>query len=178
MQTIKNFILRHDFKKAVWGAVVVTTMFWLGVWQLSIFVENTRQEIWQEGYEVGRFDQLNESAEEQANECFNLSKNQELNVLLKKYFKDCKLARTIYAIAQAESNGKQFAVGQNDNGTMDGGWLQVNSVHRNAGETQIAFINRMHNLEQNIALAKLVYDKQGLKAWVTYNTGKYKQYLK
>lgn len=62
MQTIKNFILKHDFKKAVWGAVAVTTMFWLGVWQLSIFVENTRQEIWQEGYEVGRFDQLNESA--------------------------------------------------------------------------------------------------------------------
>lgn len=158
-------------------AVIVITFFY-SLWLAFSYVEQRDQKIFNTAYEIGRFDQLNESAEEQANACFNISKNPDLNRLLRQYFKDCKLAKTMWAIAQAESSGKQFAVGQNDNGSLDGGWLQVNTIHRRKGETKQSFIDRMHDLEENIKEARKVYDKQGLAAWVTYNSGKYLRYIK
>lgn len=173
-----KIIYRYDWKKAIYFSLFVTGIFYFGLYQAYKFVEKRDSEIYSTGYEIGRFDQLNESSQEKENACFQLSKNDELNMLLKKYFKDCKTARLMYAIAQAESAGKQFAVGQNDNGSMDGGWLQVNTIHRKKWETKEEFIKRMHILEENIKEAKMVLDKQGLTAWVTYNTGKYKQYLK
>jgi len=175
---MKTIIKQKWFWYCVVMPVAITSIFWIGVFKGHDYVEARDKQIFNDGYEVGRFEQLNESAEEQANACFNLSKNEELNILLKKYFKDCKTARIIYAIAQAESAGKQFAIGYNDNGSMDGGWLQVNTIHRNAGETPVAFISRMHDLEQNVSTASIVYKKQGFNAWVTYRNGAYKQFLK
>lgn len=186
MNNIIQKLNQYDWKKAIILALLLALIVSVGVLKgiprVFDYIEQRDKQIFNDGYEVGRFDQLNEDANEQAieksNACFNLSKNKNLNMLLKKYFKDCNTARIMYAIAQAESSGKQFAVGVNDNGSLDGGWLQVNSIHRNAGETPIAFVTRMHDLEQNVALAKVVLDKQGFNAWVTYKNGKYKQYLK
>lgn len=173
-----KIIYRYNWKKAIYFAIFLNCIFFLALYQTYKYIENRDREIYSTGYEIGRYNQLNESAQEAENMCFQLSKNGELNMLLKKYFRDCKTARIMYAIAQAESAGKQFAVGQNDNGSMDGGWLQVNTIHRKKWETKNEFITRMHILEENIKEAKAVLDKQGLTAWVTYNTGKYKQYLK
>lgn len=178
MNKIIKIISQKWFWYCVVMPIVITSVFWIGVFKTHDYIEARDKQLFNDGYEVGRFEQLNEDAEELANSCFDISENKELNILLKKYFKECKTAKTIWAIAQAESSGKQFAVGVNDNGTMDGGWLQVNSIHRRAGETQVAFIGRMHNLEENVSLASEVYKKQGFNAWVTYKTGKYKQYLK
>jgi Lysozyme like domain len=157
--------------------VTLTTAFYYSLYQTYKYVEVRDQQIFKDAYEIGRYDQLNEDADIDNNKCFQLSKNESLNILLKDYFKDCKTARTMYAIAQAESNGKQFAVGQNDNGSLDGGWLQVNTVHKHKWETNEQFITRMHNLEENIKEAKKVLDREGYNAWTTYKSGKYLHYL-
>lgn len=141
------------------------------------YMQRRDQQIFQDAWENGYMEGQNYQDMVDSEKCFEISKNPELNILLKKYFKDCKTAKTIWAIAQAESSGKQFAVGKNDNGTLDGGWLQVNSIHKNKGETNEQFIKRMHDLEQNVATASKVFQKQGYKAWVTYNSGKYLQYI-
>jgi len=141
-------------------------------------MQSLHDEAFNDGYEVGRFDELNYQADLKSEECFKVSKNDYVNVLLKRYFKDCKTVHTIYAIAQAESGGKQFAVNVNHNFSQDGGFLQINSIHRNKGESVEDFITRMHDLEQNIALAKIVYDKQGFNAWTQYKNGAYLKYLK
>ena len=158
--------------------IILVSLSTYGVWSGLKYIE-ARDAVnfndgWEVGYMQGQIDQDMINSEE----CFNISKNPELNILLKKYFKDCKTAKIIWAIAQAESSGKQFAVGINDNGSMDGGWLQVNTVHKGATESKQQFIERMHDLEQNVAMASIVYKKQGLKAWVTYNTGAYIKYMK
>lgn len=177
MNKLKQIFNQYDWNKAVWLAIAISTVFWIGVFKGHDYIVARDTQIYNDGYEVGRFDQLNEDAEALANTCFNISENVELNRLLKKYFLDCKTAKIMWAIAQAESSGKQFAVGQNDNGSMDGGWLQVNTIHRNPGESKLEFIKRMHNLEENIKEAKKVLDKQGYSAWVTYKTGAYKKFL-
>jgi hypothetical protein len=107
------------------------------------------------------------------------SKNEELNNLLIKYFKDCKDVKVMWSIAQAESTGQVKAVNKNNrNGSWDCGYLQTNTIHRNKGESKENFCNRMHNLEENIKQAKKIKDKQGLTAWVTYNSGAYLAYMK
>lgn len=106
------------------------------------------------------------------------SKNIQVNTLLIKYFKECDLIKTVYAIAQAESSGRQVAINKNNNnGSWDCGYLQANTIHRNKNETYQDFCNRQMQLEENIKTAKNVYDKQGLKAWVQYNNGEYKKHL-
>lgn len=163
--------------------VICNIIFFGGLYKISEYRNQKMEAQWEledqiykDGYEKGRFDELNETAMERS--CFNISKNTELNLLLEKHFKNCADAKLMWAIAQAESSGKQTAIGKNTNGSVDCGWLQINTIHRKKGETKESFCYRMHDLEQNIATAKLVKDKQGLSAWVTYNTGKYLTYLK
>lgn len=174
---IKQIIKNKHFLIGMILPWVLVAIFLQGAWEVKQYLEQRDNEIfqtaWENGYMEGQIDQ----EELIKNECFNISKNRELNELLKKYFKDCKLAKTMWAIAQAESSGKQFAVGQNDNGSLDGGWLQVNTIHKKPWETKEQFIARVHDLEENIKEARKVYDKQGLTAWVTYNNGKYLTYL-
>lgn len=158
--------------------VLIPAMFYYAVYQTYAYIEQRDNKIWKDGWEVGYMQGQIDQEELIANECFNISKNPELNRLLKEYFKECRLAKTMWAIAQAESSGKQFAVGHNDNGSLDGGWLQVNTIHKRKGETNQQFIDRVHDLEENIKEAKKVYDKQGLTAWVQYNNKNYLKYMK
>lgn len=105
---------------------------------------------------------------------------------MKEYFADCEAAKTIYAIAHAECKGKQFCNnrGLNKDGSVDFGYLQVNSIHREKGETVAHFEKRMYNLEENFKLASKIYkDREkingdGFTAWSTYNNKKYLAYLK
>lgn len=58
----------------------------------------------------------------------------------------------------------------NKNGTVDSGVWQINSVH---GFNQATLLT----LDGNAAAAKTVYDRQGLGAWSTYNSGAYRPFL-
>lgn len=174
---LKRLIKTKHFWYLIVLPILLTCLFFFGLYKAVKYVEARDHAIFTDGYEIGRYDQLVEDDYNNAGACFNLSSNKALNILLRQYFKDCNTARTMYAIAQAESAGKQFAIGQNDNGTLDGGWLQVNSVHRRKGETMVQFINRMHILEENIKEAKNVLDTEGFTAWTTYKSGKYLQFL-
>lgn len=75
------------------------------------------------------------------------------------------------AIGLAESGGNVLAENHsNRNGTVDYGVWQVNSVHGFNPATLLT-------LDGNAAAAKTVYDKQGLGAWSTYNSGSYRPFL-
>lgn len=72
------------------------------------------------------------------------------------------------AIALAESGGNPNAVNVNTNGTKDRGLWQINDVW--------GALSRFGDLP-NARSAVQVYDKQGLGAWATYNSGAYKQFV-
>ena len=74
------------------------------------------------------------------------------------------------AIGLAESGGNVHATHANNNGTIDYGVWQVNSVHGFNPDTLLT-------LDGNASAAKAVYDKQGLHAWSTYNSGSYRKFL-
>lgn len=80
-----------------------------------------------------------------------------------------KIATTMAAIAMAESGGNPRATNNNSNGTVDRGLWQINSVHGYKGN--------MFNPLTNARAALKVYKKQGLGAWVVYNTGAYKKFM-
>lgn len=121
---------------------------------------------------------VEEPAEQKPDPYCNPSTNPEVNRLINKYFTTCKDARTIWAIAQAESGGKQVAINKaNRNGSWDCGYVQANTIHRMKGETFQDFCNRQMNLEENIKTAAHVYKVQGWTAWVTYNSNCYKAYM-
>lgn len=158
--------------------IFFTGLSFYGIHQdkLQLQEDVKEQQIFNDGVEKGRFDQLNESAME--NSCFNISSNSELNTLLEKYFKNCRDAKLMWAIAQSESHGNQMATNTNTNKTLDCGWAQNNSVHKLSGETQSSFCERMKILEQNVSLAKEIKDTQGWSAWTQFKNGAYLTYLK
>lgn len=69
---------------------------------------------------------------------------------------------TMLAIAKAESRLRPDAVNINKNGSKDCGIFQINSVHGYDCEW-------LKNPSNNIKVAREVYEKQGLKAWSTWN---------
>lgn len=80
--------------------------------------------------------------------------------LIREAFPECP--DTMLAIAKAESRLKSDAVNVNRNGTKDCGIFQINEVHGYDCEW-------LKNVDNNLKVAREVYLKQGLKAWVTYN---------
>jgi hypothetical protein len=78
---------------------------------------------------------------------------------------NCEL---MIAIAKAESGLNAKAYNKNNNGSEDFGLFQINSIH---GE------DNLFDVDKNIAVAKKIYDNQGLNAWVAYQNNKYLQYL-
>ncbi|MGH6642881.1 MAG: tape measure protein, partial [Bradyrhizobium sp.] len=80
-----------------------------------------------------------------------------------------KFSRRMTAIALAESGGNTKSLNHNSNGTIDEGLWQINSVHGFKG---------MMNPKKNAIAARKILASQGLGAWVVYNTGKYKEFLK
>jgi hypothetical protein len=76
------------------------------------------------------------------------------------------------AIAKAESGLNTTEVNRaNTNGTIDVGIFQINSVW---GYSEAYLKDEDNNLE----VAREVYDTQGITAWAVYNNKKYLKYLK
>ena len=109
------------------------------------------------------------------------SKNESVNKLLNKYFKTCEEVATMYALAHAECDNRQICHnrGLNRNGSIDFGYFNINTIHRNKGETIEKFEARMYVLEENFKLAAKVYnDKKkidgiGYTAWSSYGNKKF-----
>jgi hypothetical protein len=79
--------------------------------------------------------------------------------------------KIMLAIAKAESGLDPSKISPvNSNGSIDYGVLQVNSCH---GYDPKKLLNVDYNLEK----AREIYEKQGMKAWSTYNNEKYLAFL-
>lgn len=76
---------------------------------------------------------------------------------------------TMVAIALAESGGNPDAKHLNSNGTWDWGLWQINDVNKIPGN--------LLDPGTNARAAKTIFDRQGFKAWSTYNSGAYTRYL-
>lgn len=75
------------------------------------------------------------------------------------------------AIAKAESNLRTDALNtKNSNGSTDSGLFQINSIHGYSHEYLI-------DVDNNLAVAKSIYDKQGITAWSAYNNKSYLKYM-
>lgn len=83
-----------------------------------------------------------------------------------------KVARTMAAIALAESGGRVNAKGgPNSDGSYDYGLWQINSSHG------YNVFRLTHDPGYNARAAVAVYHSQGLQAWTTYTSGRYKAFL-
>lgn len=80
-----------------------------------------------------------------------------------------RVAPVMAAIGLAESRGRPRAQHRNANGTVDRGLWQINSSH---GYGVSSFVP-LENARQAVS----VYHSQGLRAWSTYTTGVYRQFL-
>jgi len=76
------------------------------------------------------------------------------------------------AIMAAESGCDPSAVNTaNSDGSTDTGLMQINSIHGIDSET-------LMNPTANVRAAYRIYQSQGLKAWTSFSSGKYKQFIK
>ena len=75
------------------------------------------------------------------------------------------------AIAKAESGLNPYATNKNRNGSTDTGLFQINSIH---GHDQL----ELTKVDKNIEVARKVYEKQGLGAWVAYTNKSFEKFLK
>ena len=74
------------------------------------------------------------------------------------------------AIAMAESSLNTTATHTNSNGSVDYGLWQINTVNADALR-----LGNWQDPATNARMAKMIYDRQGLKAWTVYNTGAYQK---
>lgn len=82
------------------------------------------------------------------------------------------VARTMAAIALAESGGRVSATHKNADGSVDRGLWQINSSHAAYDPARLVS-DPLYNARAAVA----VYRSQGLGAWTTYSSGAYRQYL-
>ena len=75
------------------------------------------------------------------------------------------------AIAKAESKLNPHAINRaNRNGSVDTGLFQINSIHGYSEEF-------LKNEDNNLKVAREIYDRQGITAWSAYNNGAFLNWL-
>lgn len=82
-----------------------------------------------------------------------------------------KDAKIMLAIAKAESHLNREAINVNNNKTIDVGIFQINSVHNYSLEFLL-------DVDNNIQVAKEIFEKQGFEGWASYNNDSFKKYLR
>lgn len=179
---MKKLLKKQSVRYLLIMPMIITGIFFYTLYAIITSIQEREREIYSEaythGYEVGRFDQLNEDAEDK--EFYtNLSANPKVAYLFEKYFPNKEEARIMRAISLAESKGKQTATNTaNRNGSTDFGFFQINSVHKKKNETLTQFQNRMHLLEENFKEARRILDTQGISAWATFTNGAYLDFIR
>src|SRR3990167_4360389 len=95
-----------------------------------------------------------------------------VETMIRRTFK--KTANVAMAIAKAE-NSRHICDLEVDepNGTKSYGVFQINSVHVKKGYT----VSQLKDCDQNILIAKSIYDKSGWSLWSSYKNQAYKKYL-
>lgn len=92
----------------------------------------------------------------------------------KKFGPDCRVALAIQRAENPRGNCEVYHY--NSDGTLDWGYFQINTVH-----LQRPGLN-LHDLldcKANIDFAFQLYqEKHGFSPWSTYNSGKYRQFLR
>ncbi len=83
------------------------------------------------------------------------------DVLKIKGFNEYDIPR-LFCIAKLESSFNPKAKNLNTNGSIDAGLFQINSIWKKTCKSSL------YSVESNIDCAKIVVEKQGLNAWVTY----------
>jgi hypothetical protein len=81
-------------------------------------------------------------------------------------------AQIARAVCMAESHGRANAYRVNTNGTNDAGIMQINSIHADLISSEDRF-----DPIKNMRAAYQIYQGSGWKAWSSYNSDKYKEFL-
>lgn len=100
-----------------------------------------------------------------------LSSAEEIEAKIRRVFgKDADTAIAITLCENHDHNPNTEHI--NDNGTVDHGIFQINSIHeaRFKGKS-------MNDVDANIQVAYDIYKEQGFTPWTTYVSGCYKKYL-
>lgn len=79
--------------------------------------------------------------------------------------------KVMIAVFKAESGLNPMAVNINKNGSVDIGVAQINSVHK---KDQL----ELFDVDKNLAVAREIYEKQGIMAWYAFQNGSYLKHLK
>ena len=170
--TRKRFIKSYKNKKAILFIflIIVDMHIWNGV--IDVINQPTEINIERIGVLVTS-QEVSEAYDSQGGAEGDIlpSSTKELSVedkICKEFAEDCKI---MIAIATAESGLNPKAINdKNTNGTTDAGLFQVNDIHGYSVEDRL-------DVDKNIAMAKKVYDRQGLTAWSVYNNGKYLKFM-
>ena len=88
---------------------------------------------------------------------------------------------TALAVAMAESSLKSDADNFNDDGSVDYGLFQINSIHKPPTMSDFVWKTRMLTPQLNVNEAYRIYqgsgDSRNFAPWVAYTNGRYKRYL-
>ena len=76
-----------------------------------------------------------------------------------------KAAPLALQIIQKESSFNPKATNLNDNGSIDRGIFQINSIHKN----KVKNLNDLFDVDTNIRIAKQIYDESG-QSWRQWST--------
>jgi hypothetical protein len=92
----------------------------------------------------------------------NLPLTENEKYLCIKFGDQCKTALEVQRRENPKGNCEAFYI--NNNGTIDLGFMQINSVHLNSNIT----LSQLVDCKSNIDVAYDIYKRDGWKAWVTY----------
>lgn len=185
---LKRLIKTKHFWYLIVLPILLTCLFFFGLYKAVKYVDNHDKEIATDNWEIGFQSGLEEGYYNAKDEDWNmLSKKPEVVVLLKKYFPEYTKARTMSAILEAESHHNSNAINYNcyyngkSQSCKKGDEKKAWSV-----DCGIAMLNYHGQIcpswtkdpELSMIKAKEMVDKRGFQPWVVYLTGAYKQYLK
>lgn len=74
------------------------------------------------------------------------------------------------AVARAESGMREDAIGINTNNTIDVGIFQINQIHFKKDGCSLAEVS---TIKGNVDCAYQIFEDQGWKPWVAFNTGRF-----
>lgn len=189
---MKKIIKNKYFLIAFVTPILIAGGLTYGTWKGLNYIQNTKDSIYQEGWEVGYMQGQNDGYEAAEEKNWDrLSKNPEVVKLLKKYFPEYSEARTMSAILEAESHHNPNTVNYNCYYTKDGKKYSTTCKKGDEGKAwsvdcgiaQLNYYGKVcpsWTMQPEVAIIKVkdMVTKRGFQPWVAYNNLSYKKYLK